>query len=476
MTVGEFLESHVWVPILAACGLGVIIVLLVWCICWRRHRRRTVYVPLAGSVSEKFDGDFSESLELSNHSIEYKHQESAMLRCQYYLRTTQLYHVISQHEQMGSRTNKNWFLVNEPNSQEDLLLCMLPNSTSFILPFTKQTAKTLKDVFGSLKHPYVQPIRGVDFDSEQCYTVLVQPFSSRGSLRDLVHGVSPLERSSKKYSKRGKPLSSAVVASYGRQVLEALNFLKSKGFPPCTNLHTGNVIVYNRVCRLSGHELSLLGHIPKMKKAINKKDKDVWEPMLFGHMVYEMASGLALPDHACSMHEKDYRHCESSPDVTQVLRFIFDNESGQFPSIDQICSHPFFANVVLKELRSYNPSTFTISSSGKSLLKAVRKGRAPSSRKSKSLHRVDDTASEASSRTSSRGPSRASSRRPSSGHSTTTFYSTLPARPPAPIVAKHRPASNPLPSGAGRGALLSQIRVGKRLKKTESNDRSAARI
>ena len=97
-------------------------------------------------------------------------------------------------------------------------------------------------------------------------------------------------------------------------------------------------------------------------------------------------------------------------------------------------------------------------------------------RKSKSLHRVDDTASEASSRTSSRGPSRASSRRPSSGHSTTTFYSTLPARPPAPIVAKHRPASNPLPSGAGRGALLSQIRVGKRLKKTESNDRSAARI
>ena len=40
--------------------------------------------------------------------------------------------------------------------------------------------------------------------------------------------------------------------------------------------------------------------------------------VLSGHMVYEMASGLALPDHACSMHEKDYRHCESSPDVTQV--------------------------------------------------------------------------------------------------------------------------------------------------------------
>jgi hypothetical protein len=79
------------------------------------------------------EGEVSESLELGQRSSEYQNRDSAMLRCQYYLRTTQFYNVSSQHEGIGSRKDKNWFLVREPGSQEDLLLSMVLKDTKSML-------------------------------------------------------------------------------------------------------------------------------------------------------------------------------------------------------------------------------------------------------------------------------------------------------------------------------------------------------
>lgn len=45
----------------------------------------------------------------------------------------------------------------------------------------------------------------------------------------------------------------------GRQILEALIFLKEKGFPTVIHLHSGNVLIQNGVARLAGLENTLLG-------------------------------------------------------------------------------------------------------------------------------------------------------------------------------------------------------------------------
>ena len=59
----------------------------------------------------------------------------------------------------------------------------------------------------------------------------------------------PIGDWSSKYAARKKGLSEEEVALYGRQVLEAMDFLYSKGFPQIGHVHSGNVIVEEKCCR-----------------------------------------------------------------------------------------------------------------------------------------------------------------------------------------------------------------------------------
>lgn len=54
----------------------------------------------------------------------------------------------------------------------------------------------------------------------------------------------------------------------GRQVLEALTFLKERGFPTVIHLHSGNVLVQNGVARLAGLENTLLGFTSRIHPLI----------------------------------------------------------------------------------------------------------------------------------------------------------------------------------------------------------------
>ena len=54
----------------------------------------------------------------------------------------------------------------------------------------------------------------------------------------------------------------------GRQVLEALVFLKERGFPTVIHLHSGNVLVQNGVARLAGLENTLLGFTSRIHPLI----------------------------------------------------------------------------------------------------------------------------------------------------------------------------------------------------------------
>lgn len=71
-----------------------------------------------------------------------------------------------------------------------------------------------------------------------------------------------------KYGSRGKGLPLPQIQQMGRQVLEALIFLKERGFPTVTHLHSGNVLVQNGVARLAGLENTLLGFTSRIHPVI----------------------------------------------------------------------------------------------------------------------------------------------------------------------------------------------------------------
>lgn len=76
---------------------------------------------------------------------------------------------------------------------------------------------------------------------------------------------------SHKYSTRGKGLTLPQIQRMGRQILEALVFLKERGFPTVTHLHSGNVVIQNGVARLAGLENTLLGFTSRIYPVVTSK-------------------------------------------------------------------------------------------------------------------------------------------------------------------------------------------------------------
>jgi PX domain-containing protein kinase-like protein len=69
---------------------------------------------------------------------------------------------------------------------------------------------------------------------------------------------NPIHDWTRKYSQPGRGLALKKLQQYGRQVLEALLFLKSKGVPH-GHVHAGNVMLHDEACRLTGHENAFFG-------------------------------------------------------------------------------------------------------------------------------------------------------------------------------------------------------------------------
>ena len=76
---------------------------------------------------------------------------------------------------------------------------------------------------------------------------------------------------SQKYTAQGRDLPLPQIQQMGRQILEALVFLKERGFPTVTHLHSGNVIVQNGVARLAGLENTLLGFTSRTQPIITSR-------------------------------------------------------------------------------------------------------------------------------------------------------------------------------------------------------------
>ncbi|KAK6176190.1 hypothetical protein SNE40_014519 [Patella caerulea] len=394
-------------------------------------------------------------------------RDSAYMNCQYYLRSNPQYDNVQQLKELGSRIDKHWFRVTDKKTKSERILSIMPLNPKMVLAFTRATCKTMKDLFSILQHPYIFPMCDFDFSLEQKLIVTVQPISIRGSLKDLIYQSRFTDMFYEKYNKRCRGLGLGQVQHFGKEILEAMLFMSEKGFPSHISLHSGNIMFENGTCRLAGYENTLLGNTSRVYPLIKKKikeDKDAVDTLCFGHLLFEMSAGYELdsahpgPQHLAS---------QQSPQIVQILNFIFGVDSGKYPSIREIANHGFFSMVRLERLSMFNPTPIHLNQAMKSLLKSYKKGKAkkPESNKKKSRSRSGSTGSNKMYKTAPPPPQNVP---PPPPPPPPGLSGGVPPPPPPPVQSP--------PSDSGRLALLSDIQRGAGLKKTITNDRSAPKV
>ncbi|XP_078356019.1 slowpoke-binding protein-like [Oculina patagonica] len=482
----DYMSHNIWVPVLIAVGIAFIILIIIWLICRRRGQRRYDQIILdeERSLIQKWDDE--------KKMQKMAERDAVLLNCYYYLKDSKKYSFIDHLPDIGSRINKQWFLVRDSKQEIDAVLTMVPWSSQCVISFSKGTRKTLKELFSLLQHPYLLPVMEVDFVFEHNLVMFVHPFRSAGSLKDVIYGSRSQSSWEDKYQVKGKSLSLTQIRNYGRQVLEALLYLREKGLPACGHLHSGNIFIINGTSKLSGFENRLFGWksrlFPTVKK-LTKGNEDDIEVIQFGHLLYEMLAGWELT--TAEPKREQLANFRNVP-VVEVINVIFFNESGTYPTLDELVAHPFFRGGDISGLKKFNPGPVRFSSNVKQLLKLYRtegeegqRKRKMSTKKSKSDDGKDVTRERSQSKSKGKRMSVDKAALPAvQFHPLASSPPKSP--PPLPKVAPPPPRPKRLsvsekvppkpPSSAGRGALLSQIQKGTRLKATKTNDKSAPRV
>ncbi|XP_076310859.1 slowpoke binding protein isoform X2 [Tachypleus tridentatus] len=393
---GEIFREYYWVGILLVV-LVVIGVIVVWIIYRCRRKSRYEYTSL----------EDEDRLEMDQKRQREVNRNLALINCEYYLRGSSRY--VFQHHlnDIGSRLEKHWFLVQDTTTKTERLLTMAPVNANCLVNCNAATQWALLEIFLAFQHPYVYPILDITFITlaDQQYVVTVMPFNEKGSLKDLLYHSHCQDNWSEKYNTSGHGLDELQVKQLGRQILEGIMFLEDQGFPPFDHLHSANVIIQNGVARIVGLEGTLLGVTPKIYPVIKKCLRHSWEsiiPITFGHLLFEMTSGYTLSTAHPSV--KHYSDISSFPEVVKVLKFIFEQEQYRYPSIQEISCLDFFRNIDLRELKSQHVLK-KLSPTARRLLKENRRCHRSlrHTKKSRSTSSLEKAASNSGERLKSRG-------------------------------------------------------------------------
>ncbi|ELR13686.1 uncharacterized protein ACA1_332500 [Acanthamoeba castellanii str. Neff] len=351
-----------WIFIWSGVGGGVIVLLALFAaltayLCARHnHRRRpgggSPYLPLydeeaamprgrkgkgdvmsaEASLREYLEDNVATPPETQQHRIR---EEEALMNARYYLRSS-MAAMDTSLPGIGHRKRKFSFLVRHP--QRGLhLMTMVHRGINCVLSFGSDSGKaTFCNLLQSLRHPYVCPTLDADFLAEKEMAVIFRAFQPKGSLKDLIY--------------RG------------------LAFFQSKGFM-YGHLHSGNVILDNKTCRLTDYENSLLNVMPRLQPfflLLPDRQPDV---IAFAHLLFEMAAGRELTAH----DQVNEDTLASQPQVLDILKRILGLAVGQeeaLRTVTEVLHQPFFFHV---QLRHHSSKKTRIDSKGLDMLKAAHR-------------------------------------------------------------------------------------------------------
>jgi len=247
--------------------------------------------------------------------------------------------------EMGRRAPpaKSSFMCLDSQGKEFVLsLIAKPRDCPLTLS-TDSSRASLCSLIMDLRHPYIWPTTQCEYVRSKERLMILRPYAKKGSLRDRICRCPPLESFSTKYpltakKRHGRPLSVSEIGTHGRQILEALEYLRARniyGF----HLHSGNVLMDKNCCYITDIvENEVLG-LP-----VASARREQMDVMAFGRVLYEMATGILLFQDLPTLGTGT----QCAAPVMAVLRSIFlPPQSGEVPSLADVMSQPLFAGVAL---------------------------------------------------------------------------------------------------------------------------------
>ncbi|CAH1116176.1 unnamed protein product, partial [Phaedon cochleariae] len=342
-------------------GLGIFALAVFWI----RKCRQSSGLPKHEYSALKTDGD-NEKLR-----AERQIRNGAFMSCKQNLEDNERYELKTQLEDIGSRPEKHWFIVQDNTLGAERLLALIPLPSTCPLTPSRSTRDALIELFRGLQHPYVHPVLDVEFWRGE--VAVISPVNPAGSLKDLIYGASWFEDYEKKYRARGEGLSVRTIQCLGRQIIEGLIFLRNRYFPPIYHLHSGNVIIQNGVARLAGLENPLLGvssHACAHACVTSAHVCPAPAALAFGRLLFEMATGREPPPGAPTLALLRLGLERGEPRVAEALEFIF--REGGAPSLEELARCELFRGVELRELRGASVIQSTSTPEVMELLETVK--------------------------------------------------------------------------------------------------------
>lgn len=272
--------------------------------------------------------------------------EIALQHVSMVFRSENKWEVIEPLPDLGWRLRKEFILVkpiDQPKIKEILSWC--DYGPDKFMP-EKELAAVLR-IFPSIQHPNIYPVTFAT--ANESGGLLIQSFSEKGSLRDLICKCKPKAHYLKKYGnpKSYSALEPVAIKMFGKQILLTLKFLHEKSIP-YGHLHAGNIIVEGQVCKFLELDNWFLGlpsyyrpFFVQFKKIKNMESIDVY---CFGQLLYEMTFGAQLYAATC-----DNFPPSCPPQIRSVLESILTSEACKngIPTVSDLLSHPLFSDVTL---------------------------------------------------------------------------------------------------------------------------------
>lgn len=114
-------------------------------------------------------------------------------------------------------------------------------------------------ILETLEHAYIVRTYEINQSKDKRHIFLIRDLEKKGSLRDAIHCCELSTPYNEKYNVPGRALATHKIRKYGRQILEAMNYISRCGLVHY-HLHSGNVILQNDNAKVSEIENVFFGY------------------------------------------------------------------------------------------------------------------------------------------------------------------------------------------------------------------------